>query len=469
MNQLAAGVCSPRIALLPMLFCLALVFTVSASAAPAKSGSVSAQRTSVSSTEVDQTLVQTLKTLLFSGASVADPQLLQEALAPLLERSELLSTADLKWLRYGQIRYQLLQADVAGLAQADEWLRQLMAEQQDRAFVRLIWLSRLEWLALAMELELQPELLAFVLNDLVDSMADSPIDPRDPLHDAVDVARLAVASRLLAADQPAEALDLLQPVTPDSAIYGAVIRLGGWAEALLIPQRSISDIQVDLRSWLASTGLVNRVQPLEQQAALPLRALESRRLQVRLLLAAGASSAAGEWARRWYEDFHRHQQAIARWQDPKVLAGLYESWQSQITLPDSHQVDDGVRQFLDCGSTDLGQCHPLAIRYLWDAFESDQVRSGWVSLKEVQKLAARIRLMELTAAGIPQPNEQHADSAEDWRGRVAWLEDEVRFQRHVAVRQMHWSIVADLDDHRQRLGYYASGFRHQLLQLASQE
>lgn len=468
MTQLAASSCQPRSVLLPILLSLTLVFSATASAA-AQSVTEATARTSGSSTEVDQNLVQALKKLLFSGAAVADPNLLEEALAPLQERAALLSAEDLKWLRYGQIRYLLLHADAAGLAQVDEWLRQLMAEQQERAFVRLIWLARLEWLALAMELQLQPDLLAFVLIDLVDSMADSPIDPRGPLHDAVDVARFAVASHLLAADQPAEALDLLQPVTPDSAVFGAVIRLAGWAEEQLIPKSSIADIQMDFRHWLASTGLVNRVQPLEQQAALPLRALESRRLQIRLLLAAGASAAAGEWARRWYDDFAQHQQAISRWQNPKVLAGLYESWQRQVTLPDSHQVDEGVRQFLDCGATRLGYCHPLAIRYLWDAFGSDQVRSSWVSLKEVQKLDERLRLMELTADGIPQPGGQQSDNAEAWRGRVAWLEDSVRFQRHVAVRQMHWSIVADLEDHSQRLGYYASGFRYRLLQLASQE
>ncbi len=430
------------------------------------------------STLGDQQLVQDLKQLLFAGTPVAAPQALEAAMAPLQGRAEWLSPADLKWLRYARLRLALptirVNADVGSssqlLSETDDWIRQLATDEQDQPFVRLVWLARIEWLAAAMELGLKPDLLAFVLTDLAEQMQNSRIDPKPALQATVDLARIAVAAQLLRQAEVNLAAVLLASIEPQSSYYplATVMTAWQWQQA---PVSAFS-------GWLMQLRLAPQEPELKYQSVQQLRSLEAKRVQLRLMIAAGLQQSARISALAWHEEMIRHRQAIEQWLRPQLLAALYRHWEQQTTLPDSGKVTDSVRLFMDCPLSQTHQCHPLALRYVWDALTNDDIRFVWVNYKEAWKVSRRVIGLRGQVANLPadmplkpvlRDDMTLSDVDGNLDGYLAWMADQSDYERRQAARQLHQAMTAELWENKQRLAFYGQGFRDQLLELIAQD
>ncbi|WP_221794954.1 hypothetical protein [Oceanobacter mangrovi] len=382
---------------------------------------------------------QQLQRLLANGTAIQhQPGLI--ALAAALQKQPQLSTQQQAWLQLVHLQQLLQQGSVAALSQSDEVLRQFpLTELPTAELQQHFVLARMQWLLLGLQLGLKPDLVAFVLIDATDQLAEL----RQPLSVAVaellDACRFALASQLWQSGDGELAARLLKGIRLESPFWAAGQMLDFWYF-----DDQFNDGQMN--NWLAHVEVAAR----PRSTPLGFTELESLRLAVALAQQAGFSNISRHLTLTALTDIHRHQQLLVEWQASVSYAGMFGVWQQLQQLPLATASRPVSAALFGCEG--VMNCQPLLLDYVWDFLNQPDSRSAWQNLFAAQQL--RLQLLQLRPVD-GQLGDSDGVEAAQLRGDLAWLQDLSEQQLADSALDMKAALQRSLKEENQRLDRYA--------------
>ncbi|MCY0966729.1 hypothetical protein [Parathalassolituus penaei] len=212
--------------------------------------------------------------------------------------------------------------------------------------------------------QMKPDLLAFLMQRMADSLAVRPSPELQPLADSL---RLLVIRRLMESGDSALAISMVAELD---------VRFSPYAAALV--QVAMSPLR-DSVSWLgvpwpdSNTNLVWT--PLLRDVRLAM---------VDTLRALGSDQLIQNERAEWVASIRDHMLAVRAWQSPRVLKETTLLWRGRLLIPDGNEPDLAFQQFVGCeGGSAVLRCSGLALEYLFPVFATRSVRDALSAFNDI--------------------------------------------------------------------------------------